>query len=325
MKKALVVVATIIALCIALSGIACEAAGKHFEGIRIRYFVGGDPGCPFGSVVYKGALAAQEDLGCKVDFVFSGWNSDKMVAQFRDAIAARPDGIAMMGHPGYDALKDLVDEAYERGILVTFQNVDVVESREKYVYAGYVGQRLYESGYNLGKEAVKRFGLEKGDRAAIEGPWEQPYRTFREKGVAEALEEAGLIVDRISRVHEWTMNPTLMVPTFSGYILSHPDVKLIEAQALRGAKLVMEAVGKKPGEIKWIGFDIDPGIIDGFEEGYIQLTLDQQPFLQGYLPILNLCMAIKYGFSGLFIDTAGSYIDETNYKVVAELAAEGYR
>ena len=325
MKRVLVAMAVIAALLVGFSGIGYGAEAKHFEGIRIRYFVGGDPGCPFGSVVYKGALAAEKDLGCDVDFVFSGWNSDKMVSQFRDAVAARPDGIAMMGHPGYDALTELVDEAYQQGISVTFQNVDVPQSREKYVYAGYVGQQLYESGYNLGIEAVRRFDLKAGDRAAVEGPWEQPYRTFREKGVADAFEESGLVVDRISRVHEWTMDPTLMVPTFAGYILNNPDVKIIEAQALRGAKLVMGAVGKKPGEIKWIGFDIDPGIIDGFREGYIQLTLDQQPYLQGYLPILNLCMSIKYGFAGLFIDTGGGFVDESNYEAVAELAAEGYR
>jgi len=231
-----------------------------------------------------------------VDFVFSGWNSDKMVAQFRDAIAAKPDGIALMGHPGYDALGDLIEKAYKEGILVTIQNVDVPQSREKHVSMGYVGQQLYQAGYNLGNEAIKRFGLKKGDRAAVEGPWEQPLRTVREKGVAEAFEKAGLVVDRIARVHDWVQDPSLMVPTYAGYIQSHPDVKIIEAQALRGAGLVMKSIGKKPGAIKWIGFDIDPGIIQGFRDGYIQLSIDQQPYLQGYLPILNLCLTKKIWF-----------------------------
>ena len=80
-----------------------EAAGKHFKGISIVFFPGGSEGGPFASVVYRGAKAAEEDLGCKVDYVWSGWLPDRMVAQFKDAIARRPDGIAIMGHPGVAA------------------------------------------------------------------------------------------------------------------------------------------------------------------------------------------------------------------------------
>ena len=64
-----------------------EAAGKHFEGISIVFFPGGNEGGSFASVVYRGAKAAEENLGCNVDYVWSGWLPDKMVAQFKDAIA----------------------------------------------------------------------------------------------------------------------------------------------------------------------------------------------------------------------------------------------
>ena len=77
-----------------------QAAGKHFAGIRIVFFPGGSEGGPFASVVYRGAKAAEEDLGPTVEYVWSGWLPDKMVAQFKDAIARKPDGIAIMGHPG---------------------------------------------------------------------------------------------------------------------------------------------------------------------------------------------------------------------------------
>ena len=40
------------------------------------------------------------DTGAQVDYVFSGWDAEKMVQQLREAVAAKPDGIAMMGHPG---------------------------------------------------------------------------------------------------------------------------------------------------------------------------------------------------------------------------------
>jgi len=122
-----------------------EAAGKHFEGIRIVFFPGGSEGGPFASVVYRGAKAAEEDLGCKVDYVWSGWLPDRMVAQFKDAIARRPDGIAIMGHPGVAAYSPLVEEAVSKGIIVTSQNTTLpaIEDKFKDRGFGYVGQELY--------------------------------------------------------------------------------------------------------------------------------------------------------------------------------------
>ncbi len=53
--------------------------------------------------------------------------------------------------------------------------------------------------------------------------------------------------------------------------------------------------------------------------------IDQQPFLQGYLPILNICLTKKFGFSGLDINTAGAFVDKDNVDKVAALAAKAIR
>ena len=116
-----------------------------FKDIKIRFFVGGDPGDTFASVVYRGAKDAQDMIGVQVDYVFSGWNVEKMVSQLRDAVAAEPDGIAMMGHPGDDAIMPLAEEAYSKGIIMMYQNVDVPEVRAKFG-GGYVGANLSEQG-----------------------------------------------------------------------------------------------------------------------------------------------------------------------------------
>ena len=47
------------------------------------------------------------DTGAQVDYVFSGWANEKMTQQLREAVAAHPDGIAMMGHPGEAAILPL--------------------------------------------------------------------------------------------------------------------------------------------------------------------------------------------------------------------------
>ena len=45
-----------------------------------------------------------------------------MVRQFKEAIARRPDGISLMGHPGEPALGRLIEEARAKGIIVTTAN-----------------------------------------------------------------------------------------------------------------------------------------------------------------------------------------------------------
>src|SRR4029079_18224504 len=96
---------------------------KWCKDVHIRFFVGGAEGDGFGTIVLNGAKQAQADTGAQVDFVFSGWQGEKMVQQLREAIASQPDGIAMMGHPGTSAIMPLAEEAAKAGILMEYQNV----------------------------------------------------------------------------------------------------------------------------------------------------------------------------------------------------------
>jgi simple sugar transport system substrate-binding protein len=87
----------------------------------------------------------------------------------------------------------------------------------------------------------------------------------------------------------------------------------------------MQAAGKKPGEIFNFGFDTSPQIVEGFKGGWVQLTADQQPFMQGYMPILGLCQEIVYGLAPINVDTGAGFVTPDNYQAVAKLAAEGLR
>ena len=53
--------------------------------------------------------------------------------------------------------------------------------------------------------------------------------------------------------------------------------------------------------------------------------IDQQPYLQGYIPILNICLTKKFGFSGLHINTASAFVDLSDVDAVALLAAKEIR
>ena len=323
---------TILLVALMVLGVASIslAADKHFEGIRVVFFPGGSPGGPFAGVVYRGALAAEKDLGCKVEYVWSEWNPDKMIAQFKDAVARRPDAICIMGHPGVVAFAPLVDEARKKGIIVTSGNTGLPAIEEKYKADGfgYVGQELYPSGVNLAKGAAQRAGLKRGDRAMVWGLIAQETRGLRSKGCVDALEEMGIKVDYIEISDSINADASLGTPVFTGYVSANPDVKLIitDHGALTAtAETYMRTSRKRPGDIYIAGFDLSAATVDAVKKGYVGVVLDQQPWLQGYLPILQVCLAKKYGFSGLHIDTGAALIDKGNIDFVAPLAQKGIR
>ncbi len=73
------------------------------------------------------------------------------------------------------------------------------------------------------------------------------------------------------------------------------------------------------------GFDTSPQIVDAFKGGWVQLTSDQQPFLQGYMPILSLCQQVVYGLGAMSVDTGAGFVTPQNYEIVSELAKQALR
>jgi simple sugar transport system substrate-binding protein len=300
---------------------------KWCSKAHIRFFVGGAEGDAFGTIVYNGARQAAADTGAQVDYVFSGWQQEKMTQQLREAVAAHPDGIAMMGHPGEAAILPLAQAAAKAGIKMMYQNVPVPAAVDK-VGGGYIGAQQAPQGHALGVEIAKRFGLKTGDTAIVLGGFDDSIRAARELGTATALEEAGVKVVRLNSPPEWTSDPNLAIPVITASIQANPAAKLIVypgGQELGNAATYMKAVGKKPGEIINVGFDTSPQIVEAFKQGWVQLAADQQPFQQGYLPILSLCEQIVYGLAPINVDTGAGFVTPDNYQAVADLAKEGLR
>ena len=108
----------------------------------------------------------------------------------------------------------------------------------------------------------------------------------------------------------------------------HIDVKLIIADHGNLTSTLgtfLKAANKKPGDIFGAGFDLSAATASAIKDGWVGAVLDQQEWLQGYLPILQICLSKKYGFSGLHIDTGAAIIDKNNIDIVAPLAKAGIR
>jgi len=314
----------------ATEGAAPGAEGKWCAGTDIVFFPGGSPGGPFATVVYNGAVAAAADLGANVEYVWSDWNPEKMVTQFVEAAATKPDGIAIMGHPGDDAFGPVVDDARAQGIIVTSQNTTLPTIESKYSSSGfgYVGAELYSAGYALGSEAVQRFGLQAGDRAMVWGLLAQAGRGERTRGVIDALESAGLVVDYLEIDDATNADAAAGTPTFVGYVSANPDVKLVVTDhgALTATlETYLTTAGLGPDDVYAAGFDLSSATVEAIRGGWTDLVIDQQQWLQGYLPILQICLTHNYAFTGLHIDTGAGFAYAENVELLADLVGRQIR
>jgi simple sugar transport system substrate-binding protein len=302
------------------------ATSQWCKGVKIAAFPGGPQGGVFANNVYNGFKQAEKDLGPTVKYYFSDWDPAKMMTQWKEAIATKPNGIAIYGFGGPEASKPLADESFKKGIIVTTLNTSLVDLQGTYATKGfgYVGAVNYKAGVDLALEMVKRGKLSAGDSVFVWGLKGQGGdRGQRTVGVIEGFEKAKMkvIYQEIDQATNTT--PASGGPTFAGIMAKNSGVKAVVTDhggLTATAATYMKAANLKAGSVYFGGFDVSPATTTAIESGFLQLVIDQQPFLQGYLPILQICLTKKYGFSGLDVNTAGGFVDATNVKAVAPLA-----
>lgn len=305
---------------------AQEALG---EGMTIYMQMGGNPGGGATLPRTNGAKAAAAAFGVELIEQYSGWLPEEMLNQFREALAADPDCIVIMGHPGSGAFADLVAEAQERGIVVTSGNAPLTELLENYQSEGfgYAGVDLYAGGWLTGKQMVEA-GLQSGDKALVYGLLAEAERGLSTRGLKEALEDSGVTVDYLEISPEVNNDASLAVPILTSYIASNPDVKAIGTQHGNVTSFIprgLEAAGKKPGEVTVGGIDLVPATIDGLQDGWITVVLDQQLYLQGFLPVTQCVLSKKYGLTGLSINTGSGVVTPETIDELVPLIEAGIR
>ena len=208
--------------------VAPAATGKQ---LVIYMQMGGQQGDGATLARTNGAKAAAAALGVKLIEQYSGWDPQKMIDQFKEAVAAKPDGIEIMGHPGEAAFASLVDDAEKQGIIVTSGNNPLPNLEAKYQTKGfgYAGADLHSGGFLTG-QAMVAAGLKAGDEALVYDIWHQEGRSKSPQGIFDALTAAGLKVDKLDVTNEIDKDPSLAIPVLTAYIAAHPNLKAIGTQ-----------------------------------------------------------------------------------------------
>jgi simple sugar transport system substrate-binding protein len=232
-------------------------------------------------------------LGCKSTWVGSE-NSvvSEMVDAMNAAIAAKVDGIAVaLIDP--TAFNEPVARALAAGIPVVAYNADApITSGNKRL--AYVGQDLTQAGVDMGNRIISLLP-DGGDVVGFIATPGSLNIQPRIDGAKQAIKQSGKNINFIEIATGATINEEL--PAVESYYLGHKNLKGMFAVDGGSTSCVSQIVAKYSlsSTVKSGGFDLEPTTLSEIQKGNLDFTIDQQPYLQGFLPVVQLFL---YKLSG---------------------------
>lgn len=296
---------------VAAGSLAAFAAGAMAQEtyIVITHTAGTDP---FWPVVQRGAEDAAAALGVTMEYRHPSAGDLVEMGQIVDAaVAQNPDGI-VVSIPDADILGGPIRAAVAAGIPVVSINsgADVADSLGVLMH---VGQPEYEAGLAGGERAAAE-GVTNGlclNQEAFNVALEQ-----RCQGYADGLGQDLNMIDVTNdpaEIKARTLAAVSSNEAIDGLLAVGPHVCEAAVQALTELGL--------NGQIHLGCFDLTPGVVEGIQNGDVAFAIDQQQYLQGYLPIVVLDLYNKYGLlPGADVPSGPGFVTSENAAQVLELA-----
>jgi simple sugar transport system substrate-binding protein len=248
-------------------------------------------------------------LGCTYQWTGSeNSNVGQMTTAFRTAITAGADGIACaMIDP--NAFTPLVAQALGKGIPVLSYNADEPNGR-----LAYIGEDLLQSGVLLGGQILKLVGS--GDVAVFIATPGTANIQPRATGVLQALKGTPVHATQFA---SGALQPQEL-SAIEAFWPGHTSYKGLFAVDSGSTISIGQTVQKYKlkGKIKSGGYDLTPPTPTLMAEGFLDITIDQQPYLQGFLPVLE--MFLYHASDGL----SGIADINTGLKFVTPADVSGY-
>lgn len=264
----------------------------------------------------KNAIAlAGEQMGVTVEYRNppTGDIAD-MARIIQQAAASSPDGI-ISTIADFDALKGPLSDAVARGIPVITINSGTIEQSKEIGALLHVGQPEYDAGFGAGEKA-KAAGVT--NFLCVNHYITNPASVERCQGFAD-----GLGVELGSQMIDSGTDPSGIKSKVTAYLSAHPETNGILTLGPNSAHPTIAALKdtSKAGTIFFATFDLSDKIADAIKAGTINFAIDQQPFLQGYLPVVLLTNYVRYGvIPGNSINSGPGFITKDNIALVEKLA-----
>jgi len=283
----------------------------------------GGPADPFWGVVMKGMKDAAEKYN--VEAVYLGpekFSIKEFIDLLESAIARKPDGLVVtITNPV--ALDEPLRKAIKMGIPVVAINVpDSRPADEAIPYLCYVGMDEYLAGVYAARRMLQEFTPGRAV-IAIHEPGHAGLEA-RAKGIMDTLKPKGIPVEKL----DITTDPTKALTLMKSYLIKHPDTDAIFTLGPLGAHPAIQLVEEEGlvGKVKIGAIDLTTKITDAIKKGEVLFTVDQQQYLQGYLPVVFLYLYNEYGLiPHEKVLTGPSIVDKSNVDIVEKTVQMGYR
>jgi simple sugar transport system substrate-binding protein len=306
----------IVAAALATAMVSGTAAAENLRFVVVTH---GQAASAFWSVAKRGVDDADADYD-DVDVEYRSPETYDMIqmGQLIDAaVASQPDGL-VVSIPDAESLGDAIRNAVASGIPVISMNSGS-DVRKDLGALLHVGQTEYEAGLG-GGERWADGGMTKA--ACVNVEVGNVALDLRCEGFAEGLgQEVEVIPVQIG-------DPTAMRNAVSAYISSHDDLEGLFVLGQDGAIPTLEAVeeAEKLGQIKVATFDLSDEVLEAIDAGKMDYAIDQQQYMQGYLPIVILRLFNKYGLMpGADALTGPGFVTQDTAASVVQWAKDGVR
>jgi simple sugar transport system substrate-binding protein len=321
--RGMAIAATAIAAVVALTDYTNAAGDKSHGKIM---FVGSWPSSdPYGSVVVNGFNAALKTFGYDGQYRAPEQLNFDAVDEARlieSAIAEKPDGI-IVTDPTPDGLNATIKKAVDAGIPLVITNsgetevgatgaITFVGNDER--QTGVVGaQRLMDLGAKDALVVTLTPGIPLVD-ARNNGFTD----TFKGKATLGAVPPADL------------SDSTKIKGVIEAALVKDPKIDAVFAigSTVIGSMLAVRSdIGDRAKSIHWSSIDLTEQIAPGIKNGDVDFAIDQQPFLQGYLPVQVLALKLQYGLDPVthHIVTGPIIVDGKSIGQFEQFAKKGVR
>jgi len=270
--------------------------------------------------VKKGVCDASQMLGVQADFLGTeGVDIPAQMEMVRQAIEDGYDGVALnIIDP--EAFDGVVQEAVDQGVPVVAFNVDDHASPNARLSS--VNQRLYEAGRSLASALLPEIPA---DAHVLMTMHDEGVSALEDRlrGLQDVLKDKGI---------RWTVIVTgndsaRGAERIAEALRTHADIRIVLGTGQADTEAAGLALEKHfAGQGYWsAGFDLSDTTLRLVKAGVIRCTVDQQPYIQGFYPVVQLAFYCRYQIQPSDIDAGAAIIDQDNVDAVIRLTREGYR
>lgn len=287
---------------------------------------------PFWQAVKKGFddACSKLEANCQMIFTQTEGSIEQQSANMQAALAGKPDAL-ITSIVDNNAFDQIISSARDAGVIVIASNVDDTDGAKGNARQAFIGQGFIPAGYSLGQAMSESFPAEGPIKAlvGVSAPG-QNWSEQRAAGVIKFLEEFKAANPNreveINRLDTGT-DGAVVADRVGAYLNAHPDTTVYFDTGLwhAGVARALADRGIEPGKILLGGFDIVAEVLQQMQAGYIQVEVDQQPYMQGFMPVMEAYLAKTVGLAPADIDTGQGIVRPADVPALWDLSKQGLR